>query len=66
MRQPLVNIMIFMPSMKPILADEYVIRYVTTYECPNCGKHLVGNGLLNYCYHCGQKLDWSDEMDGEK
>lgn len=45
--------------------DEQVIRYVTTYECPNCGKHLVGNGLLNYCYNCGQRLDWSDEMDGE-
>lgn len=45
--------------------DEQVIRYVTTYECPNCGKHLVGNGLLNYCYNCGQKLDWSDKMGGE-
>lgn len=45
--------------------DEQVIRYVTTYECPNCGKYLVGNGLLNYCYNCGQRLDWSDEMDGE-
>lgn len=51
---------------KPIPADEQVIRCVTTYECPNCGKHLVDNGLLNYCYNCGQKLDWSDGMEGEK
>nr|UVY36820.1 MAG: hypothetical protein [Bacteriophage sp.]UWG16619.1 MAG: hypothetical protein [Bacteriophage sp.] len=49
---------------KPILADEQV-RYVTTYECPNCGRQFVGNGLLNYCYNCGQKLDWSGKMECE-
>ena len=48
---------------KPILADEQVIRYVTTYECPNCGKEITGKGIANYCYHCGQKLDWSGEND---
>jgi deoxycytidylate deaminase len=51
---------------KPILTDEQVTRYVTTYECPNCGRQFVGNGVLNYCYNCGQKLDWSDEMEGEE
>lgn len=51
---------------KPIKSDRQGIRYVTTYECPNCGRKFVGNGLLNYCYNCGQKLDWSDEMDGEE
>lgn len=51
---------------KPIKSDEQVIRYVQTYECPNCGKAFTGKGISNYCYHCGQKLDWSDETEGEK
>lgn len=50
---------------KPIKSDEQVIRYVQTYECPNCGKAFTGKGISNYCYHCGQKLDWSDETEGE-
>lgn len=41
---------------KPIESDEQVIRYVQTYECPNCGKAFTGKGILNYCYYCGQKL----------
>lgn len=55
---------------KPILVNEQVIgniflhRYI--YKCPNCGRQFRNNGSLNYCYHCGQRLDWSDEMDGEK
>lgn len=55
---------------KPILVDEQVIgniflhRYI--YKCPNCGRQFRNNGSLNYCYNCGQRLDWSDEMDGEK
>nr|DAL18338.1 MAG TPA_asm: ribosome, girodazole, girolline, antibiotic complex, 50S [Caudoviricetes sp.] len=49
---------------KPILVDEQVIRYI--YECPNCGRTFTDNGLLNYCYHCGQRFDWSDKMGGEK
>ena len=30
------------------------------------GKGFTGKGILNYCYYCGQKLDWSDETEGEK
>lgn len=35
------------------------------YHCPSCGKKVVSD-IVNYkeyrhCYHCGQKLDWSDE-----
>lgn len=45
---------------KPIKSDEQVIRYVQTYECPNYGKAFTGKYILNYCYYCGQKLDWSD------
>lgn len=49
-------------SRKPILVDKQVIRYI--YECPNCGRTFTDNGLLNYCYHCGQWFDWSDKMGG--
>lgn len=49
---------------KPILTEKQVIRHVTMYECPNCGRQFTGNGLLNYCYHCGQRFDWSDKMGG--
>lgn len=31
------------------------------YHCPNCGeKDAVLQGD-NYCFNCGQALDWSDE-----
>lgn len=50
---------------KPILSDKQNIRYVQMYECPNCGRGFTNN-IMNYCYHCGQKLDWSDEMNGEE
>lgn len=33
------------------------------YHCPNCGeKDAVLQGD-NYCFNCGQALDWSDEDD---
>ncbi len=53
-------------SRKPILTDEQVICYVTTYKCPNCGGQFTDNGLLNYCYRCGQRFDWSDKMGGKE
>lgn len=46
---------------KPILADEQTARYITTYVCPACSMRFTGTGIASYCYHCGQKLDWSDE-----
>ena len=45
---------------KPIKAQEH-IRYEKCYICPNCGKIFSGTGIATYCYHCGQKLDWSVE-----
>lgn len=50
---------------KPILSDEQVIRYVQTYKCPFCLKTFTGKGVSNYCYHCGQAFDWSDEDETE-
>ncbi len=45
---------------KPILSDSQM-RYICCYDCPNCGRGFSGTGIANYCYHCGQVLDWSDE-----
>ena len=36
--------------------------------CPDCGELLCDDGYkdtyIKYCEHCGQKLDWSDGVDG--
>lgn len=45
---------------KPIQDDPSEIRYVQTYTCPACGGHFSGT-ISKYCYHCGQRLDWSCE-----
>lgn len=47
-------------AKKPITTEEQNIRYGMTYTCPSCGKHFTGTGIADYCYHCGQALDWSD------
>ena len=32
------------------------------FRCPNCNeKLLIYKRSINYCYECGQKLDWSEE-----
>lgn len=46
---------------KPIKSEKQVIRYVNTYYCPICKLGFTGTGVAKWCYHCGQKLDWSDE-----
>lgn len=33
-------------------------RYTDTYRCPTCGGNFSGTGIADYCYHCGQRLDW--------
>lgn len=43
---------------KKIEAEGY--RYTDTYRCPTCGGNFSGTGIADYCYHCGQKLDWSE------
>ena len=35
-------------------------RYVDTYICPTCKGNFSGTRIADYCYHCGQKLDWSE------
>ncbi|MCI5722383.1 MAG: hypothetical protein MR283_00050 [Erysipelotrichaceae bacterium] len=46
---------------KAKLSNEQKIRYVQTYVCPTCGKEFTGGKLSNYCYRCGQALDWSND-----
>ena len=45
---------------KPIPTEEQNIRFAMNYTCPSCKKHFTGTGIADYCYHCGQALDWSD------
>lgn len=53
---------------KPIKNREQEIRYTSAYSCPACDGGFTGTGIANYCYHCGQKLDWDwvwDEGENE-
>ena len=47
-------------AKKPKKIEFVGYRYTDTYRCPNCGGNFSGTGIANYCYHCGQKLDWGD------
>lgn len=43
-------------------------RFCDNINCPNCGKRLAcrdekgfyAGALNNYCFNCGQRLDWSE------
>lgn len=48
-------------AKKPQKTESEGYRYTDTYRCPNCGGNFSGTGIANYCYNCGQKLDWGDE-----
>lgn len=52
-------------AKKPRKTESEGYRYTDTYRCPNCGGNFSGTGIADYCYHCGQKLDWrgNDETD---
>ena len=45
---------------KLIPVEEQNIRYWTKYTCPLCGTHFTGKVIVDYCYHCGQALDWRE------
>lgn len=40
------------------------VRYTDDYICPNCGKHFIGTGIAEFCYHCGQRIRWEDWHEG--
>lgn len=46
---------------KPSPTGEDNVRYAMNYVCQSCGKHFTGTGIADYCYHCGQALDWGDK-----
>lgn len=41
-------------------SDEQTTRYTADYRCPKCNGMFTGTGIANYCYHCGQRLDWEE------
>lgn len=43
---------------KPIKSDRE-IRYCEVFKCPNCSFEF-SERVLNYCYRCGQAMDWRD------
>lgn len=46
-------------AKKPIkTTEETGIRYTYSYRCPNCGGNFMGTGIADFCYHCGQRLDF--------
>ncbi len=45
---------------KPIKDRVQDVYYLTKYTCPTCGGKFTGT-ISDYCYHCGQKLDWSED-----
>lgn len=49
-------------AKKPIEDREQNIRYTSSYSCPNCGGGFTGTGIADYCYHCGQRLDWGEYL----
>ena len=44
---------------KPVKSEKQVVRYVNTYYCPICNLGITGTNIAKWCYHCGQKMDWS-------
>lgn len=44
----------------PTKVPDSGVRYTDDYICPNCGKHFIGTGIAEFCYHCGQRLKWEE------
>lgn len=45
---------------KPVKSENQVVRYVNTYYCPICNLEITETNIAKWCYHCGQKFDWSE------
>ena len=50
---------------KPAKVNSSGVRYTSEYRCPTCGGAFTGTGIADYCYHCGQRLDWECQIDGK-
>jgi len=51
--------------MKPVQVEDDGIRYTDVFRCPTCGGMFTGTGMADYCYHCGQKLEWDEPQKEE-
>lgn len=47
-------------AKEPTKVSDSGVRYTDDYICPNCGKHFIGTGIAEFCYHCGQRLKWEE------
>lgn len=47
-------------AKKPIKVENNGFRYTDSYICPNCEKGFTGTGIADFCYHCGQAIDFSE------
>lgn len=50
---------------QPAKVNSSGVRYTSEYRCPTCGGAFTGTGIADYCYHCGQRLDWECQIDGK-
>lgn len=50
-------------AKKPIKVKNDGIRYTDTYRCPTCKGAFTGTGIADYCYHCGQRIEWDDKSN---
>lgn len=48
-------------AKEPTKVSDSGVRYTDDYICPNCGKHFIGTGIAEFCYHCGQRLKWEEK-----
>jgi len=51
-------------TIEPVAA-EVVIKENGRIFCPNCNKRVCGMRGCNYCWNCGQRLDWSGVEERE-
>ncbi len=50
---------------KPTLFKAQYTRYTMEYKCPSCKRVFIGMEIGDYCYHCGQALDWDVEYENK-
>ena len=43
---------------KRLIGNSWWCNGTTIYKCPNCNEFI--SRTYDYCYKCGQALDWSD------
>jgi hypothetical protein len=46
---------------KRLIGNGWWCEGTTVYKCPNCNEFI--SRTYDYCYKCGQALDWGDTND---